>query len=688
VSLTGGGTPEIQIPVASHDFGIVSIGQSPTWNMTVNNVGDAALEISAMTFSPPDDLSCTAAFPVTIPAAGSDLLPIVFAPTAFGPLDAVGTVFSNDPVHPEEPVTLTGHGVYPDPTLDVTEASHDYGPVRIGAHTRWFMEVSNHGNQVLTISDIQIDDSHFYLDGGVTLPLDLGPLASAQIGVWFNPLAETAYAGTLEITSNDPGLSPTPVALHGSGLLATYPIGTTLWTYTITGGSDNSPKAMASIPDVSGDGVADVIVCSEDYYIRCFNGNAHGTGDVLWEHEIYAGSVYSQWGLQITQDIDDDGHEDVVVASAWGGRLIRALSGRTGEERWTHDTHEYGDGGWVYQVDCSHDYNNDGTNDVLAATGDDSTDTGPKRVYCLNGLSGVSLWERPWGGPVFAVIGVEDFTGDGQADVVAGASDATETQGSAVGLNGVDGSIEWTFLVGGSSVWALAPINDITSDGIKDVMVGDFSGQIYGLDATTGGQEFTVGGLGTTIRFERLDDVNGDGYPDVFPVHYGTSARVVSGRNGSAVWTVPLVDKPGAAARIADVSGDGINDVAVGTLFGTNYTYFLDGSDGSDLHSANYGTPVDAITANPDIVGDGSWEMVAGGRNGLVTCLSGGLAVPPCPPDCALPADGVVNVTDFLYMLGQWGGPGSCDSAPPPAGDGVVNVTDFLYMLGFWGPCP
>ena len=28
----------------------------------------------------------------------------------------------------------------------------------------------------------------------------------------------------------------------------------------------------------------------------------------------------------------------------------------------------------------------------------------------------------------------------------------------------------------------------------------------------------------------------------------------------------------------------------------------------------------------------------------------------------------------------------TCDCAQPP--DGVVNITDFLFMLGSWGPCP
>jgi hypothetical protein len=184
-------------------------------------------------------------------------------------------------------------------------------------------------------------------------------------------------------------------------------------------------------------------------------------------------------------------------------------------------------------------------------------------------------------------------------------------------------------------------------------------------------------------RFEVLDDVNGEGHVDIVPAHFNTFARAVSGRNGATLWTTPLVDKPASVDRIADVSGDGINDVVLGTLFSNNHTYFLDGTDGSVMHSANYGSPVDAITAIPDIVGDGSWEMVAGGRNGLVTCFSGGLAVvPPCPLDCG-DGDGNVGVVDFLALLAQWGTAGSCD-----VDGGGVGVTDFLAMLAAWGPCP
>ena len=408
-----------------------------------------------------------------------------------------------------------------------------------------------------------------------------------------------------------------------------YPIGETIWQYQITGSSyDFSIKAIASIPDINDDGIDDVIVCSEDYYVRCFDGSAIGTGVVLWEHEIYSGSLWCQNELTITEDVNNDGYNDVVVGTTGGDRSVHTLSGKTGATIWTHDTHEYGGGGWVYQVDCTYDYNDDGVIDVLATTG--GLSDGPRRVYCLDGEDGAKIWECPLGnprGPGFSVIGIEDFTGDGQPDVLAGASDVYESVGYAYGINGATGGIIWSFITPGSSVWALEQIDDITSDGIKDVIIGDFSGNIYGLDATTGSMEYsnTLGGYAIITRFEKINDVNGDGHPDIIPAHSTLHVtQVIDGYTGSLVWSHPTADQPWNVARISDISGDGIDDVIVGTLFQSNYCYFLNGVDGSELAVVPYEV-VDAIAAISDVTDDGSMEMVAGGRYGLATCFSGGL---------------------------------------------------------------
>jgi PKD repeat protein len=405
-----------------------------------------------------------------------------------------------------------------------------------------------------------------------------------------------------------------------------YPIGTLIWQYTISGGSDNSPKAIAALDDINDDGWDDVVICSEDNNIRCFSGYADGSGDVLWTHEIYSGNIYQQHGLAITEDINGDGYNDCVVGATGGARLIRCLSGLDGQTIWTHDTHEYGDGGWVYQVDCRYDFNNDGVLDVVAATGDDSSETGPKRVYCLNGLTGVSLWERPLGGPGFAAMGVEDFTGDGVPDVLAGCSNDAESTGYGKGINGATGALMWTFTAAGSSVWGVEQLDDVTGDGVQDVIIGDFSGHIYGLNAATGSQVYTLS-IGSVIitRLETLGDVNGNGYSDIIPAHSTTTTtQVIDGYTGGVIWSHGVADQPWNVARIADITGDSIDDVLVGTLYNSNYVYFLNGMNGSELKKISYGEAVDAIASIPDVIGDYSMEMVAGGRNGKVKCLSGG----------------------------------------------------------------
>jgi hypothetical protein len=60
------------------------------------------------------------------------------------------------------------------------------------------------------------------------------------------------------------------------------------------------------------------------------------------------------------------------------------------------------------------------------------------------------------------------------------------------------------------------------------------------------------------------------------------------------------------------------------------------------------------------------------------------------PDDCQclsdLNGDGVVDVVDFLELLGVWGPCPGC--AADINRDGEVNVVDFLILLADWGPCP
>lgn len=664
IDLGGTGTPEINVPEDSHDYGIVTVGESSTWDMTVGNNGTGDLVITNLLIADAVPIFTDFVPPQTITPGNTLTIPLTYAPTEPNPLNTEITIVSSDPVTPEVPVTLTGNAVLNGPHLLVSESAHDFGIVRNNAWTRWFLEVSNNGSESLMISQVNINGTNFTLDAGTwsLLPMIINSLDTAKIGVWFNPLDDLPYGDFMNIVHNGTNQNPYQVYLSGTGIEKDWEIGELLWYYIIDVDYDNSPKAIAPITDITGDKVDEVIVCSEDDIIRCFNGNSHNLADVMWERAIYAGTTYGQNALTIIDDIDGDSFQEVIVGTAWGDRSVTAFSGKTGEQIWKYDTHEYGDGGWVYQVEASFDYNGDGIKDVLAASGDDANDTGPKRIFCLDALNGDKIWECYTGGPNFAVIGVEDFTGDGMPDAIAGSSNNAESQGKVYGINGDNGAIDWEYTAAGSSVWAVVPLLDINDDGIRDVAAGDFSGHIIYLDGSDGGVLYTSS-IGTYLitRFELIDDVNADGYADVMVANSGSNAITISGKDASNLWLKPLPDKPWNLSGSNDLSGDGISDVLIGTLYSDNFLYFLDGITGDELESIDFGEAVDAINCIPDITGDGSYEMVAGGREGAVHCYSGGI-------------HSLVSVPEKPYALA----PNFHSTAWPNPSSETVNISFYL----------
>ena len=97
VDLEGGGTPAIDIPDAAHDFGNTTIGTTATWDININNTGNATLTISQVDVTNVD-ISCTTSLPMSIAAGQSGHLGIDYAPSSFGAIQAQALVHSNDPV--------------------------------------------------------------------------------------------------------------------------------------------------------------------------------------------------------------------------------------------------------------------------------------------------------------------------------------------------------------------------------------------------------------------------------------------------------------------------------------------------------------------------------------------------------------------------------------------------------------
>jgi hypothetical protein len=267
-----------------------------------------------------------------------------------------------------------------------------------------------------------------------------------------------------------------------------------------------------------------------------------------------------------------------------------------------------------------------------------------------------------------------DVNGDGLADVIVGAPEASNRTGAAyVYLAGSGGvSITPTTLASpagpsgafGSSV---ASAGDVNGDGFADVIVGALAANAY-----VGAAYVYLGGLGglstTPITLSSpsgpsglfgasvasAGDVNGDGFADVIVGAPGTGvgAYIYLG-SASGPLTMPLVlQPPGRAAAFGesvasagDVNGDGFADVIVGapqTTDGAVYIYLgkaVGISRTPEVLTAP-GNPQSLDFGNfaasaGDVNGDGFADVVVGssayGGNGVYVYLggAGGLSMAP-----------------------------------------------------------
>ncbi len=624
----GTGTPVIQVP-PSYSFGNVTIEESADWDMNIINDGSGDLIVDSIIFPEENEaFSIDADFPVTVEPGDYEEVTVTFAPEEIAIYEKEMVIYSNDPANPEVEVLLSGNGLASGPYLVTEQEVIDFGTVRINSTNREFMELKNMGDEPLVFESIEFYPDDFYWDWTVEFPLTLSPVQKKDLPFWFQPSIEGDIEGEATLTFNNENQSPYTIYLEGVSEDIEYPLGSVIWDLTLAGGSFDNPRAIMNIPDVTGDNIDDVIVCTRGLEIKLFNGNACSTSELIWKTEI--GTVEYPKAIDLMDDINEDGYHDFVIGTAYGDRAVTAVSSRTGDIIWRFETNIFGDGGWVYMVDVKYDYNGNGYKDVLAATGDDGTGTGPKRIFLLDGKTGDMIWETSMGGAAFSVLAVEDFTGDGLPDVIGGGQTPTD-QGRVIGINGSNGSIEWEFITDGTSVWALEQIDDITDNGIKDIIVGSFNGFYYLLDVTNGDVLYT-GGLGNAIilDFWIAGDLNEDGYTDILPAYSTVSNAVaISGKNGQLLWSTPISDQSWSVTPLNDITGNGINDVAVGTLFNNNNVYFISGSDGEILETHPMPDAVDAIRAIPDITGDYSMEVVAASRNNYLVALSGGTDAVP-----------------------------------------------------------
>lgn len=416
-----------------------------------------------------------------------------------------------------------------------------------------------------------------------------------------NPDAGAAFVYYGSATNLGAGINPAPsLTLFGS----TFTNGSFGWSVTCAG-------------DVNADGFSDVAVGAyidqngqvQEGTVRVFHGAAGGLNTVPATiiESNQANAWMGRW-VGTAGDMNGDGYGDLLI----------------GVEQWTNPEALEG-AGFLYL----------GSGAGVGTTA--------SLVFELNAA----------GANVGSCIGTAgDVNGDGYSDMVVGAriyglgGAAAVYHGGPYSVNPTS-SRTWTGGVGGNHLgWSVANAGDVNGDGYADALVGApdatggqageglvyfFPGSSTGVaPAPTVTLEANVANAQFGYSMGTAGDVNGDGYADVIvgaPQSGGTGQAYVYMGGPAGLSTVPAITFTGTAgsrlgasvATAGDINADGRSEVLIGAPDISTVYLHMGSPGGTSAVPANtlsvgpvgnlYGTSV--ATAG-DVNGDGYSDIIVG----------------------------------------------------------------------------
>ncbi len=336
--------------------------------------------------------------------------------------------------------------------------------------------------------------------------------------------------------------------------------GNLIWSYTA---GDKLHFALSVISDVNASGKDDVLVGSHDNNLYCIEG---ATGNVIW---TYTAPINLMKGLEPINDLTGDGIDDVIFGTAEpSSGAVYCLNGANGNLLWSHTASDC-----IHGICQINDLNGDGKNDVVSGGRYGG-------IFCLT--NGNILWSRDFNsvGYVDGIIQIPDVNNDGYNDVLMG-SGSGGGPGTGIGkvrcLNGINGNVLWfkTLTTVGLGSPFVDIINDINGNGkIEVIVIGEpDTSDIYCLDGATGNtiwvnDELSVRHDAQTI----IDDITGDGIQEIVAGIYSGllpdyGVVCYNGANGNILWKYDHQARflyNGRYGMISDVSGDGKPDIISG----------------------------------------------------------------------------------------------------------------------------
>jgi hypothetical protein len=629
-SITGEGNPQITTSANAFDFGNTVIGNFSERNLTITNTGSAKLIITGIQITDPHYTITPFINTDTLSPSQSKSFTLRFTPNTYDTISAQLRIFSNDAVTPVKVVNMYGKGVYSGPFIYSNVASIDYQQRRVNSLCGGYVNITNQGSAPLTISAINFNSSRYRLDTlGLSFPMQIDTQRTKTFRFWFNPTAGTTFLDTAKIISNAVNLLTLKIPLSGSGNTTPAALGDIMWQGQVpdnpnTLSDDYQVMAMKEIPDVNQDGVNDMIVCTDNYWTLCYNGNSSVTSDILWRVNTrtssnVSGSVVYEEGMQIVDDINSDGIKDVIFGTGGNNELVYAVSGRNGQIIWTYGDSSISADGDISGISIAKDYSGDGRYDVLIAATGEGEGNGRHSAICVNVLNG---------NQIFISSQTGHFTYSAAATTSGGAI-SFSSNGGPWGINGFNnaGSYTWTYPLT-SAGWHLEELPDVNSDGVTDIaaFVG-FSGTTAVISGNDGQQIWTYNQGSSVNGYFRLgQDISADGFPDLI----SSGPRIlhrIDARSATIFWTNGLDGNYiHGVDELSDIDGDGVKDIVAGTQ--NSNLYVVTGDSGRTIFTYNFGSAttntVEQVSRLKSIDGNASSEFLGGSRVGKIICFSGG----------------------------------------------------------------
>ena len=212
---SGGTGPQIAPNLASVSFGTVTVGNSNSQPIKLQNNGNATLTFSQIAVAGTGFSQTGLSTSTTITAGGSTTFNAVFTPSSATTVTGSITLTTNGTPSPLL-INLSGTGSAATFLLGANPTSLSFGNVNDGSNSSLTTSITNNGNSNVTISGVTVTGAGFSASG-IPNGTQLTPGQSATLTVKFAPTSPGAVSGaSVTITSNATD-SPTTISLSGTG---------------------------------------------------------------------------------------------------------------------------------------------------------------------------------------------------------------------------------------------------------------------------------------------------------------------------------------------------------------------------------------------------------------------------------------------------------------------------------------